>query len=279
MLIALAVAGCSRQSQPTTAGTPADSSQTASLSAYFGQLRSVAVSIGSATHRFIFDTGGGETMITPELASAIGCAPYGRAVGFRMSGEQVSWQYCDDVSFQLGDITIAPDRVGVFNLRSLLPAGLPPADGVMSLRSFRHRPVTIDYARGEITVETVTSLKSRVAGMRSLTIRIASGLTGAETTAYIAGRIGGQRVWLALDSGNVASPLLVAPNVARVANCQSPQCDVLVHLDGLDPVRLSARTSNIVYDGVIGAAFMKEWILTLDLASSRAWAARAMKTS
>jgi hypothetical protein len=242
-------------------------------------LRSVDVSVGSTTYRFIFDTGGGETMITPELASAIGCAPYGRAVGFRMSGEQVSWQYCDDVLLQLGDITIAPDRVGVFNLRSILPAALPPADGVMSLRSFRHRPVTIDYARGEITVETGASLKSRVAGMRPLTIRIASGPTGAETAVYIAGRIGGQRVWLALDSGNMASPLLVAPNVARVANCLSAQCEMLVHFDGLDPVRLSARTSDIVYDGVVGAAFMKEWILTLDIGSSRAWAARATKTS
>ena len=31
-------------------------------------------------------------MITPDLASAIGCTPYGRAVGLRASGEQVAFQ-------------------------------------------------------------------------------------------------------------------------------------------------------------------------------------------
>ncbi|MBI4487420.1 MAG: aspartyl protease family protein [Acidobacteria bacterium] len=158
---------------------PADRPANIQLSTWAGLLRSISVTVAGATHPFIFDTGGGETMLSPEVASAVGCVPYGRAIGLRAGGEQVAFEYCDDVWLRLGDIAIAHERVGVFDLKSVLPAGLPPADGVVSLRSFRGQPVTIDLATGRITVETADSLIARTSGMRPLTIRVASGPTGA----------------------------------------------------------------------------------------------------
>ncbi len=235
----------------------------------------MVVTVADTAHPFIFDTGGGETIITPEVASAIGCTPYGRAIGFRAGGEQVAFEYCDDVLLRLGDVAIAHQRVGVFDLRSILPKGAPPADGVVSLRSFRDRPVTIDLAAGRITIESANSLAERTRGMRPLTIRVATGPTGAETTVYIAARAGGRRAWLLLDSGN-GDPALVAPHVARMAGLVDNQGQGLIEIDGLGPIRQPIRTRDMIYDGMLGAAFIQDWIFTLDLGSSRAWAAPAV---
>jgi hypothetical protein len=248
------------------------------LSPWAGLLRSVTVTVDGTAHPFIFDTGGGTTMITPEVAASVGCTPYGRTIGFRMSGERVEFEYCDNVALRLGQVALAREPVGVFDLKSILPAGLPRADGVLSLRSFRDRPVTIALGAGRLTLETAGSLAARVRRMRRLTIRIATGPSGAETTVYVAARVGGRRVWLLLDSGN-GDPALVAPHVAAMAGLKGTEGDAVIQIDGLGPVQLPIRPKPIIYDGVLGAGFIQDWILTFDLASARAWAVPAERVS
>ena len=277
VIFAITVAGCAHVNRLPAAGS-AGHPTTIQLSSYAGLLKSMSVTVAGVTHPFIFDTGGGETTITPELASSIGCKPYGRAVGFRMSGEQVAFEYCDDVLLRLGDVPIAHDRVGVFDLKSILPRGAPLADGVVSLRSFRGQAVTVDLASDRITVETARSLAERTARMRPLMIRVATGPTGAETTVYIAARVSGQRVWFLLDSGN-GDPALVSAPVARTAGLERGEGDTLIDFDGLGSLRLPVGTRNMIYDGVLGVGFMQDWIFTLDLNSARAWAARAPRPS
>jgi hypothetical protein len=277
LIFAIAV-GCAHGDRVPSATGSADHPAAIQLSPYAGLLRSVSVTVGGATHPFIFDTGGGETVITPELASDIGCKPYGRAIGFRMGGQQVTFEYCDDVSLQVGDVSLAHDRVGVFDLKSILPRDAPPADGVLSLRSFRGRPLTIDLASGRVIIETASSLAARSESMRPLVIRVATGPTGGETTVYVAARVEGERVWLLLDSGN-GDPALVSRYVARMGGLQGSEGDALIDFDGLGPLRLPVGTREMIYDGVLGAGFMQEWIFTLDLKSARAWAVPARPLS
>ena len=248
------------------------------LSPWAGLLRSVTVTVDGTAHPFIFDTGGGQTVITPEVAAAVGCTPYGRAIGFRMSGERVEFEYCDNVALRLGQVALAREPVGVFDLKSILPAGLPRADGVLSLRSFRDRPVTIALGAGRLTLETADSLAARVRRMRPLTIRIATGPSGTETTVHVAARVGGRRVWLMLDSGN-GDPALVAPHVAAMVGLKEAEGDAVIQIDGVGPVQLPIRPQSIIYDGVLGAGFIQDWILTFDLPSARAWAAPADRAS
>jgi hypothetical protein len=149
---------------------------------------------------------------------------------------------------------------------------------VLSLRSFRDRPVTIALAAGQLTFETADSLAARVRRMRPLTVRIATGLSGAETTVYVGARVGGRRVWLLLDSGN-GDPALVAPHVAAMAGVKGAEEDAVIQIDGIGPVQLPIRPKPIIYDGVLGASFIQDWILTFDLASARGWAAPANRAS
>lgn len=261
---------------PTPAGPSAAQPAAIGLSTWAGLLRSMTVTVAGAARPFIFDTGGGETMITPDVAAAIGCTPYGRAIGFRAGGDRVAFQYCDDVVLRLGDVAIAHERVGVFDLTSLLPAGLPPAHGVVSLRSFRAQPVTIDLTAGKVTVETAASAAARTKVMRPLAIRVATGPTGAEATVYVGARVAGQQVWLLLDSGNGDSALL-ALHVAEAAGLKDGKGEVRLDIDGLGPVRVQARSWDAIYDGVLGVAFMQDWVFTFDLAAGRAWAARVSR--
>ena len=244
------------------------------LFTYAGLLRSLTVTIASTAYPFIFDTGGGETMITPQIASAIGCTPYGRAIGFRMSGERLAFEYCDHVLLRMGDVALTHDRVGVFDLKSILSAGVPPAHGVVSLRSFRDHAITIELAMGRITVETPDSLAVRTKRMIPITIRVGTGPTGGETTVYLAARVSGRLVWLLLDSGN-GDPVLIAPHVADTARIAGSAGEILIEFDGLGSVSMPTKSQNMIYDGVLGAAFMQNWIFTFSLSSNRAWAAPA----
>jgi hypothetical protein len=107
--------------------------------------------------------------------------------------------------------------------------------------------------------------------MQPLTIRVATGPTGAETSVYVGARVGGRRVWLLLDSGN-GDPALVAPHVARLGGLIGREGEMVIEVDGLGPIRSPTRVQSMIYDGVLGAAFMEKWVFTLDLESGRAWA-------
>jgi hypothetical protein len=58
--------------------------------------------------------------------------------------------------------------------------------------------VTIDLARGNVTLETPNTLAMRTKAMRPVMIRVATGPTGAETAVYVAARIGVRRLWFCL---------------------------------------------------------------------------------
>lgn len=278
IVLAVTIHACAHGNTGGMGASPTTAPASIQLSTYAGLLSSMPVTVANATHNFIFDTGGGETVITPDIASVIGCVPYGRAIGFRMGGEQVAFEYCDSVRLLLGGVPIVHDHVGVFALNELLPKGAPRVDGVVSLRSFRAQPVTIDLARGTIILETASTLAARTRAMQPLIIRVATGPTGAETAVYVAAQVGGRRVWLLLDSGN-GDPVLIAPHVARMAGLTSNEGQVLIQLDSLGPIRLPARTTKMIYDGVLGAPFMRNWVFTLDLPSSHAWAMPATRLS
>src|SRR5512147_429337 len=69
---------------------------------YVGRLRSVRGVVAGRTVDLLFDSGGGWTFLSPELARHAGCEPAGRAVGLRMTGERIEAPLCASVPVQLG---------------------------------------------------------------------------------------------------------------------------------------------------------------------------------
>jgi hypothetical protein len=186
-----------------------------------------------------------------------------------MSGEQVDFQRCDAVTISIGGLAFEHDELGVWDVNAVLPEGVPPVDGVLSLKTFLAQPITLDLGNGILTLETKASYRDRVRDMTRLNSRLATGTDGDELDVFVRGEVD-STAWFLVDSGNLdvvqAAPHLGGPE------------DVWEHdlqLDGLDPVATSFRTRDIIYDGVLSEDFMRQWLFSFDLAANEVWAMRA----
>jgi hypothetical protein len=232
------------------------------------------VAVGDSTLPFIFDTGGGITLVTPEVAAAMGCDPFGRSVGFRHNGDEVVVQRCPPVALRLQEWAVAPREVAVWDLMSLLPDGVPAVGGIVALDAFDGRGLTLDLAEDRVVVESEESMGRRVRGGTELRMRESRGMAGASVDAFLA--FDGDRgpLWFELDSGN-AGPVLIAPHVAEALGLDLSTTEprmVTLTLTGYGPVTVEAlEQDGMIYDGLLSAGFLESVTLTLDLRHERAW--------
>ncbi len=244
------------------------------LTPYIGRLVTVKAAIGNDELQLLLDTGGGESVIGPHIAEKINCIPNGRKIGFRMSGEQVVFQYCRDVPLVIGGVEFNHDEIGVWDIKSVLPENVPPVDGILSLKTFRHQPFTLDLSSKSLILETPKSLVDRVKNMNLLKSRIATGPDGSELDVFVYGRLK-KDGWFLLDSGNLDAIMVskeFLDNDSLNSNSTSDLNEAELKLAGLPfrPVRY--RTGDIIYDGALSEEFMREYIFTFDLSSNAVWA-------
>jgi len=243
------------------------------LNPYMGRMVTVDVSIAGETARLIFDTGGGETIINPDVARRIGCSPSGRSVAFRMSGERLDIQLCPDAKISIGGVAFGRQELGVWDISAVLPEGVPPVDGILSLKTIAAQPFTLDLATGTLILETATSYRDRIRDMSRLNTRLATGPDGGELSVFVRGKVDAP-AWFLLDSGN-----LDLVQAAPYLGGSGDTWEHVLHVDGMPPLDASFRTRDIIYDGALSEAFMREWLFTFDLASNAVWVKRASSSN
>lgn len=266
------VSACEPGSTSGQAEVSSDRPTVLKLEPYVGRLVTVTGRLNGDSLRLLFDSGGGETLLAPRVAGDIPCAPSGRSVGFRMSGERLEWPLCNDVSIDLAGQTVVDSAVGIWDVMTILPEGLPRLDGVISLETFRDRLLILNLAESRLTLATEGTFRQRVRTMLRVPMRVATGNDGSNLTVLLKGHVSGtdQSAWLLLDSGNLAETLL-APHVR---NDDAPSDVTIVFSDTL-AVTAPARTSDIIYDGALSEAFLRQIIVALDLERGQAWVAPA----
>jgi Aspartyl protease len=235
--------------------------------------RSVNVTVAGQALPFLFDTGGGLTFVSPDVARRAGCTPHGQLVGYRMRGDAVRFPRCDAVGLEVDGVTIAPGTVGVFDLGKLLPPDWPLLGGMLTLSSFEDRTVILELAKGQ--VETSSAPLPATASAPLNVVRQASGYS---IVVLVPVKTATGTLWFELDSGSSA-PLILAPHAAKMlgidvvaAKKGDPPpaiAEVSVDLPGVGTVKTSAKVMDIIYDGNIGAPFMERFRWTLDLARER----------
>ena len=244
------------------------------LAAYIANLRTLSVTIGNETIPFLLDTGGGFTVLTPEVARVAGCVPFGRVTGFRSSGERLDLRRCGPVSIRLGPLTVRAEAA-ILDLMALLK-GAPPIGGVVSLQTFQEGAFTLDLAANRLVVETRRSLAQRITKMPQVSIRTSRQAGGAALDVFLAIDTPNGSIWLELDSGN-AGPVLLSPHALTQLGLslsgEQPR-QVTLNVRGLGPTKLEVAVKDLIYDGLLNAAFLESVVLTVDLPSGRAWAAR-----
>ena len=127
------------------------------LSLYQGKQFTIEAVVAGRPRTFLFDTGEGLTMISPELAKAIGCEPWGNITAFRMLGERLDTKRCDGVSFGIGAGQYVAPSVIVYDLGEIAGSDAPPLDGAVGLDLFAGRTITIDLAHRRVILETPAS--------------------------------------------------------------------------------------------------------------------------
>jgi hypothetical protein len=186
-----------------------------------------------------------------------------------MSGERIDVQLCYDVAISIGGSVFEHEVLGVWDVNAILPEGVPPVDGVLSLKTLATQPFTLDLGTGLLTLETAASYRDRIRDMARLNSRLATGLDGDELTVFVRGEVA-SAAWFLVDSGNL-DVVQVAPHLGGSEDVW----ENLLHLDGMPPVAASFRTRDIIYDGVLSEEFMREWLFSFDLASNEVWVMRA----
>ena len=171
-------------------------------------------------------------------------------------------------------IRFHPDEIGVWDIKSIFPEDFPPVDGILSLKTFRNQPFTLDLSSKSLILETPESLVDRIKKMNRLKSRIATGPDGSELTVFLHGRLK-QNGWFLMDSGNL-DVILVSEEFADKNSVDSNRVSDInkgeFKLDGLSSHLVKYRAKNIIYDGALSEQFMREYIFTFDLSTNSIWA-------
>lgn len=238
------------------------------LDPYFRDLATVRVTAGRDTLRLLFDTGGGATLLTPEVAMARGCVPHGADIGHRMTGEAVSMMRCESFHFTVSGWAVGLAPVAVFDVNGLLPKELPRLDGLLALDAFRGQVITIDLRNRRLVVRGATLADSAVkdAGVE---FRAGTGESGRFLSALV--RVDGsrERLWFLLDSGNLRGTL-VATSVLRdsLLPLRAPGIATLA-VGGRLAYDDSFEVADLAIDGALGTNYLRRGPVTLDLRSAR----------
>lgn len=283
LIAAVALAAGVTLSFPSAAAQPASGPATKaapviSLGDYMGRRRSIEVVVGGQRGKFLLDTGGGVTLVSPGFAQRIGCTPWGQLSGFRLTGERLDMPRCENVTVGFPDgRKTAPVTVGVIDLMPLLRKGDDPVDGSLALDALDGQVFTLDMRAGTLQFETPKSLASRVADAVEIPIRVSRyGNSARGVAVYARSKVDKGDLWLELDTGGDA-PVLLPTAMAAEAGADAKA-------EKAQPYRLTlsgkgrdvsqetrAIVRDMVRDGVVGVPVLVHWQITFDLARDRMW--------
>jgi len=254
-------------------------------------LVTVPVLVGDRKARFILDTGIGLTLLSDRLCTEIGCPTDGaNFTGRRMSGQEVTVPLATAPPLSFGGVTRHDHRVGIIALGGFA-SELGPVDGFLSLAFFDEVPFTVDYARGAVIVESPASADERTRDGSTVPVRLER--DGPAVDAFMQLDLPGARtVEVEIDMG---SDSLILDERLAVAVGVDLRRDGVRRLEGRDETghaytrfftRLAGSISateapsvaqtdpevmfqRIIYDGLVGDAFLSRFTVTYDLPRER----------
>ena len=255
------------------------------LSLVHGKLFVIEATVNGRSGQYLFDTGEGITMMTPAIAAAAHCVPWGNVAGFRMLGDRMDTPRCDNITFTLpGGPRTAPETI-VFDIGSIDPS-LAQVQGSIGLDLFAGHAVSIELAAHRLIVESPASLAERIQTATSIPIRLVRDAEGAALSVDIGVTTKRGLAWMELDTGNDGPTIFVSQSVAPLLGLdaatkppkEAPRQPVTLTLaPGLNISGAARVFPGMIMDGNIGPKFLEGWNITLDLQTSRGWLAPAKK--
>lgn len=252
----------------------ADAPQAIKLQRFRKALWKVNVTVKGKTGDFLFDTGGGVTLLTDEFLQGVDCKFWGRSTGYNMFGKRGDGPHCDNVQINAGDVALTPVNIGKISFDGQFPGDKAP-DGLLSLDAFDGKAVTIDQKAATLTIETPKSLAKRTRKMKELPFRVSRECSARCLSVFLGVPTSEGMTWLILDSG-AGGVSLIAKEYARIFGLDPEVKEQRLKYEvapGI-PVDSPAMVADMIMDGNLGQPFMSNYVITMDLANSRLWIAR-----
>lgn len=257
---------------------------------YLHHLVTVPVTVGDVEAQFVLDSGIGLTLVSSRLSEATGCRPTGEAfTGRRMSGQDVTLPLAVAPSLTFAGSVSSEVEVGILDMSSF-PPGFAGIGGFLSLAVFPDRPLTVDYPRHAVDIETLeTSARRRAEGV-ALPVKVER--DGPSVTVFLPLTIpGGRSISVEVDMGS--DVLILDERFAEETGTAFEGGDVR-RVEGTDETggqysraftRLSGRIhptaapqlaqddpevmfQRIIHDGLVGEAFLRRFAVTFDVERS-----------
>lgn len=254
-----------------------------SLENYFRTLKSVKVEIENKTYNFLFDTGGGLTIVSPEIVKEINKSAYGNSVGFRMSGEKIETKLCDSVNIKIGRIDFFHASVGVFDIMSLLPKELKQIDGLISLKTFEQMKIVLNLSENKLIIETDESFDEKIKSMDLVESRFANGTNGTELNIFIGTPFNHHLWWFLFDSGNI-SQTKISTNVAKEWGLKMNNEGAITEVGEFkfaianDSITVPTVIDKIIYDGALSFDFIYQSEYAISFKDKKVWTKKYVTT-
>ena len=249
------------------------------LDPYGDKQYSVPVEVGGLKGHFLFDTGEGVTMISPAMARAAGCQPWAHLSVFRMGGERLDAPRCDTFEIKTAIGALRTRSSLVYDITEVNGKDAPPLDGALGLDAFDGKVITLRLMAREVVIETPTSLAARTAKAIPVPIRIVRGAEGTALDVNLGVPTAKGMAWMELDNANKGPTIFVSQALAPLFKLNPDtreKQDVAFDIAPGVQFKGQARVfPNMTLDGDVGMQLLKDWDLTLDLASERGWLSAA----
>ncbi|MBB6247783.1 aspartyl protease family protein [Rhodanobacter sp. A1T4] len=222
---------------------------------------------------FLFDTGGGNSIMNPQFAANIGCKPWGQMSGFTMQSKRIDMLRCDGVAVKIGKIDVTPETMGVFDFTRLLPPGSPHIDGSLALDLFPNK--TFRYSLTDRVLEVVDS-PSEIKGLdkkSSMPVHVVRDAQGLALEINLPVKTPEGTAWFELDSGNDSGDILVGKHLAGLFHLSTEHKKQKVSGSLLNGAAFtgSVEVLDLALDGNLGLSFLKDNDVVVDIPEHRAW--------
>lgn len=236
-------------------------------------IETIKATVDGQEGTYLFDSGIGTSGVTPAVAAAIGCKPWGKITGFRATGERLDVPRCNSSTVKIGAFATTLPQLSVFDLARFMGPGSAGLAGAIGLDVFVGRTVTLDVANHQLAIEDAASLEAIRKTAVEVPIRLVRVAEGAALTVDIGVPTLSGMAWMELDTGNYGASM-VDRSIAsafglNVSETKLQQWTVPLS----DRLKLSGPVivRDLILDGNLGRDVLRRWQVTLDLANGRGW--------
>ena len=226
---------------------------------------------------FLFDTGGGTSLLSPKYGDIVGCKPWGRLSGHQMMGDRLDGQRCDGKTIVLGGKSFAIPVAELIDVTKFLPEGAQPVEGSLAFDIFDGKTVTFDFPGKQLIVESEASAAERTQHAIELPAKLSREIQGRALAMNMGVPTAKGMVWFEIDTGNGGTVLVAAPYAELFGlkpNLDQPQQADFALSKDFRATGMAFAPDRMLLDGNIGMLFLHDKVVTFDLARGRMWIAK-----